>query len=172
MNSLVFLDFDGVVTSKAWQKRARNDMVAEERLWNQVDPLAVRRLNRLAAAGAGFVVSSTWRIMNDVPALQKILDIAGFSGTVVDRTPVFQCFGDDYGLTGRFHPGWSCPDAHRGHEIQAWLDATYPTGVKPPFVILDDSADMRPHLDRLVRTTWSHGLLAHHVDAALQLLQS
>jgi hypothetical protein len=37
-------------------------------------------------------------------------------------------------------------------------------------VILDDDADMEPHMDRLIQTSWKIGLQDAHMNRAIKML--
>jgi len=127
---ILFLDMDGVLNSHAYMvKRKRADPNHELRPWDRndprcwaemVDPEAVMRLNQiLDRAGAKVVISSSWRYAHHYTVMQRILDIAGFTGEVIDETP------------NELHA------PARAHEISAWLQAN--PGTKR-FVILDDGS--------------------------------
>lgn len=157
MRPILFLDFDGVLNSADFQQRwrAAHAGTTTERLHDQLDPAAVQRLNDVVrATGAAVVVSSTWRLCEDsntVEKLQAVLERFGFTGTVVGVTPSLGCSS---------HAGYTCDEGARGAEIEAYL-AALPQ--RPAFAIVDDSADMQPHLHKLVRTSWQEGLQGRHV---------
>jgi hypothetical protein len=159
---IVFLDFDGVLNHAEWFRRRgpkpeTSGEWTEERARWCFDPATAPRLNRLAEAGARFVISSTWR-MGGLEEMRTILSLLGVRGEVIGCTP---------DLSTR-EPGrilWR--SVERGTEIQAWLDAN---GNPGPIVILDDDTDMGPLYDRLVQTDDRTGLLDEHVTRALELL--
>ena len=128
---VIFLDIDGVLAPiRQWDR------------YGDLDPACIQVLNEIAArGGADVVVSSTWRYGKTVAELQAILEAAGFTGRVLDKTP-----------TG-------APGADRGEEIAAWL-AEHAVG---GYVIVDDHVgrgELRAHL---VLTQPAHGL--HPADA-------
>jgi len=102
----------------------------------------------VAACGADVVVSSTWRHGKTVAELQRILEVGGFVGRVLDKTP-----SDIRGAT-------------RGEEIAAWL-ADHAVG---GYVIIDDHADMGELRSHLILTQPAHGLQPADVPRALALL--
>ena len=82
---VVFLDFDGVLNSHAYQAtlppEVRGGVMG-------LDRAAVARLNKLVhAAEAEMVVSSTWRHSRTTRQLRDLLQEHGFVGTVRGRTP-------------------------------------------------------------------------------------
>lgn len=162
MRPVVFLDFDGVLNSARFHRQIRAAEGERVKLWDRLDPHGVARVNEIVGrAGADVVVSSSWRLMSEhdsPPTLQSLLHRHGFMGRVVGVTPGLGCS----------HRPWTCSQAHRGHEIDVWLQANG----RRRFVILDDSADMQPHMDRLVRTTWEDGLQDQHVARAVELLSA
>lgn len=88
---VVFLDFDGVLTTPATQ-------------FGFGDPNCVRELNRITTiTDARIVVSSTWRFQG-LKAVRENLKLWGVIAEVIDVTPRLQ---DDSGS--------------RGDEIRQWL---------------------------------------------------
>lgn len=147
---IVFLDFDGVLNSRALVERAPApyaiglDLLAEE---------AVARVERLCVeSGAGIVVCSTWRLTFDRAALEALLRAKGLrTASVLDVTPMIP-----------YKRG-------RGQEIQAWLDRS-----RAPIdgmVILDDEPDMLHLLPWLVQSSFETGLTDAHLAAAQRILQ-
>lgn len=141
---VLFLDVDGVLNSMTWFASQPPTAVTE------VDPAAVRRIQRIVAAtGAKVVLSSSWRNKGDNNDLEQKLVAAGVP--IDDRTPWLD--GDLW---------------HRGDEIQQWLDdhpGTY------PFAILDDDADAGEHHPaRFVRTYTRVGMYGKHEKRVVELL--
>jgi hypothetical protein len=160
MKPILFLDIDGVLNSREFLKR--------EGL-SQVDLITVRRLNRIVdVTKAEVVISSSWRTFADTNTPEKIerfLDENGFSGSVSGMTPVLGC-------EEHIKRGWErCHDAHRGHEIAAYLKKRFQDTDYPSFVILDDDSDMNPFMDRLVQTSFEDGLQAYHAGKAIDMLK-
>jgi hypothetical protein len=136
-----------VLTSQAYWRRRE---AGEPGTGGRLDPLAVRRLNRLVhQAKATVVVSSMWR-MAGLPWVRAELLAAGGTVSIAEQTPV---------LAGQT----------RGTEIAAWLGASrWPAAA---FVILDgddDMGDLRPHL---VRTDSQVGVTDADVTRALRVLR-
>ncbi len=146
---VIFLDFDGVITSP----RA---FTAQEERWGRdnrelrwADPIACDLVGRLLAKhDAILVVSSTWRA-----SLAQCSVILG-----------------RYDLDRYLHDDWRTgedPQRHRGNEIQAWLDEHG----SPPFIILDDDTDMTPEqMPWLVATCSINGMMLADYDKADKLL--
>ncbi len=147
---IVFLDFDGVLNSRALVERAPApdaiglDLLAEE---------AVARVERLCVeGGAGIVVSSTWRLTFDRAALEGLLRAKGLRrAPVLDVTPMIP-----------YKRG-------RGQEIQAWLD--HARAPIDGMVILDDEPDMLHLLPWLVQSSFETGMTDAHLAAAQRILQ-
>ncbi len=154
---IVFLDFDGVLNSKAYEDSLPQDQRQHPL---GIDPLAVARLNVLCArSGAVVIVTSMWRLKRTVHGLRAILTDAGFTGTVLGKTSGVCQQSQNKRLT-------------RGEEIQAWLDCAPLYGIDvESFVIIDDNDDMGHLSNELVRTTFASGLQDEHVNAALWLLE-
>jgi hypothetical protein len=121
---LIFLDFDGVLNNRrsmhaSWGFGVRpHDM----QLTRTVDPFCVSLLNRIIElTGAGFVVSSTWRLYHP-ETIPSALAWGGFKhrNAYFGQTP---SNGDS-----------------RGSEIAEWL-VNSPDLAGGPYCILDDDSD-------------------------------
>jgi hypothetical protein len=150
---IVFLDFDGVLNSRALVERSATpyapgiELLADD---------AVARVERLCVdAGASIVVSSTWRLTFDRAALQEMLRAKGLATTtILDITPMIP------------------HKRGRGQEIQLWLD-TAPRARGFPvegLVILDDEPDMLHLTPWLVLSSFETGLTDAHVALAMSVL--
>ena len=135
---VIFRDIDGVLAPiTRWDR------------YGELDPACIQVLNEIVArAGADVVVSSTWRYGKTAPELQKLLEVEGFTGCVLDTTPI------------------GAPGANRGEEIAAWL-AEHPVA---GYVIIDDHADMGPLRPHLVQTHPARGLQPADAPRAVALL--
>jgi hypothetical protein len=150
---IVFLDFDGVLNSRALVERAAAPHVPGLDL---IDEDAVARLERLCVdGGAGVVVSSTWRLTFDCSTLEEMLRAKGLVTTaILDMTPVIP------------------HKRGRGSEIQLWLDtAQHARGWSiEGMVILDDEADMLHLTPWLVQSSFETGLTDEHLALAKSML--
>ena len=137
---VIFLDVDGVLAPiRRWDR------------YGDLEPACIQVLNEIVARGhADIVVSSTWRHGKTVAQLQAILEAQGFTGRVVDTTPI------------------GPPGADRGEEIAAWL-AEHAVG---GYVIIDDHADMGELGARLVLTHPAYGLQPADVPRAIAMLRA
>jgi hypothetical protein len=158
---IVFLDFDGVLNSRASHGKA--DMVHPDDVsvrlgMRGLDLVHVPPLNQiLRESGAKIVLSTTWRILYPLERLTALLEWLGVEAPVVGVTP-----------RGAFDPKRGLyMSSVRGLEIQDWLD-NHP-GVTD-FVILDDSSDMAHLMPKLIQTDDATGLTQAHVAPALRLL--
>ena len=150
---IVFLDFDGVLNSRALVERSRRPHVPGPGL---LSGDAVARVERLCVdGGAAVVVSSTWRRTFDRPALQDMLRAKGLT-----TTPVL-------GITPIIHH-----KRGRGQEIQLWLDTAPRAGgwSVDGMVILDDEPDMLHLVPWLVQSSFETGLTDDHLVAAKSVL--
>ncbi len=144
MSAVLFLDVDGVLNSASWFASQGPMGVTE------VDPRAVRRIQRIVAkTGAKVVLSSSWRKRGDGPnELEDKLLAAGVP--IDDRTPHLE--------------------GTRGDEIAAWL-AAHPEITT--FAILDDDADAGDCApERFVRCYWRTGMYGKHEKAVIALLSA
>ncbi len=135
---IVFLDIDGVLAPiRDWDR------------YGDLERACVEVLNEIVAtAGAEVVVSSTWRYGKTVAELQVMLEAEGFTGRVVDKTPIV------------------APGARRGEEIAAWLAGHAVAG----YVIIDDHADMGALGGELVLTHPGRGLRPADAPRAIEIL--
>lgn len=153
---VIFLDIDGVLNSGKYIKSLDAD------LWdnpvNQMDPVAVARLNVITdATKAKIVVSSSWRLPflthpTPLPALQGCMKSYGISGDII---------------------GMTCEKANalrnrRGKEIQKWINDHYNDIEK--YVIIDDDSDMGRIRTHQVLTKFEDGLQDFHVDRIIEIL--
>jgi hypothetical protein len=128
-----------------------------DELWddpkNQMDPIAVARLNRITdETGASIVVTSTWRkAFHFVHQLRDSMIGYGITGNVIDMTPDLILMGN-----------------HRGDEIKMWL-AMQEQDKIDVFVVLDDESvtSMDEHL---IKTSFDDGLQDSHVELAIAKL--
>jgi hypothetical protein len=153
---VLFLDVDGVLNSAEFFHRVRDTITKDRHVAiEHIDPEAVKRLSDIVdATGAKIVISSVWRYMHRPAEMWAILGHHGFRGHVI-------------GATRR-----STESKARGKEIDAWLSESGSDRKDPVecFAILDDDADMEPHMDRLVQTSWQSGLQDAQVKQAIKLL--
>ena len=148
--SVLMLDFDGVLNSRAYlYQRGVRLRCESDSATSDIDPKAVSRLNEIVErTGCDVVISSSWRYGNTTPELEGMLRQRGYRHTVLDSTP--RSF-----------------DEIRGHEIQAWLNDN---GNPSPICILDDCADMAHLMPFLVKTDMATGLQDEHVERAAAML--
>lgn len=158
---VILLDVDGVLNCE-WCKVKIDGFhfVMDEKL---------KLLKQLAErTKAEIVLSSTWRFgwdyMNaDIPEndvfrqreIRHFLALREFGLEFLDYTPVINESMN-----------------HRGEEIDRWLREWKGNPVES-FVILDDlnGKYLRPHANRLVRTSIRNGLEQKHVELAVKILE-
>ena len=135
---VIFLDIDGVLAPiRQWDR------------YGDLDPACIQVLNEIVTrGGADVVVSSTWRYGKTVAALQEILEEAGFTGSIVDMTPI------------------GAPGADRGAEIASWLAEHTVSG----YVIIDDHVNLGALRTRLVLTHPARGLQPADAPRAIAML--
>jgi len=178
---VVFLDFDGVLNSRGhflgvdetippsaaelqtirriqdeYGNRWTRGMIAHD--LRSLNSEMVKRVQWLVEkTDASVVISSSWRHGHSIPAMQGLLAYHGFTGPILDVTPI----------SVPTPAGFSNP--LRGHEIQAWLDL-HPEVER--FVILDDDTDMAHLSEYLVRTDFAVGLTEEKALEALFILEA
>jgi hypothetical protein len=174
---VVFLDIDGVLNSKEYvlKLEARHKALGHDReactcfkLYQQIDPAAVARVNRLVAAtGAKIVISSSWRKLFDPPELHRMLSEHGLIADIIGETP--DAYDESLRPDLKLEYGLEGSRIFRGHEIDYWL--RYTGKDVDRFVIFDDDSDMAMHKNRLVQTDSQDGLLDEHVELAIRVLE-
>jgi hypothetical protein len=152
MQRLCFIDIDGVLNSIVFFAKTTNKRNKPE---NDIDPEAVKRLNRLIREGRlEAVLSSTWRTLYSMDEMQKFLARRGFKSKLVGRTPDLS---NSHG-----------PDA-RGDEILHYI--TRLDKAPAAAVILDDVEPMGKMTPLTVYTDEAVGLTDRDVDLALALIE-
>lgn len=156
---VVFLDVDGVLNAS----RRVVEGTKGFQLKDWVIPKAVEHLNRITDATDGkLVISSTWRIGKTISELRVMFAEVGCHAPVIGKTAHGPC-------SWHAKAGYpECSVAHRGFEIQEWLD-NCPEQVES-FVILDDDSDLEPNLDHWVHTDLYRGLTRRNVEKAIRIL--
>lgn len=140
---VIFLDIDGVLTSKA---SAMVQALDRGGLLLMPHPVHVAVLNAIIlTVDARVVISSTWR--RHYQEMLEELQKAGLKGEILGATPYL-------------------PGEQRGTEIQAWLNE-HPE--VESFVILDDDVDMGDLREYLVKTDTQDGLLATHIPEVFKV---
>lgn len=149
---VIFLDFDGVLTSR--ESMIRNNNAQD---FEKFDDKCVGILNEIIArTGAVIVVTSGRRIGKMRVQLREMLHEAGVVGIVIDKTEVLRFGGEKRGL-----------------EIQDWLDRFRSSRDSiEGIVILDDDTDMEHLRDYLVLTNTWEGLQQEHIDKAVKILMT
>ncbi len=137
---VLFLDVDGVLNSLEWFAVHRDAS-------SEIDPRAVRRVERIIAkTGATVVLSSAWRLSSD-----SIVKVRRSGIPIADCTPYYS--GE---------PRWV--------EIMSWLQDNPET---LSYAILDDDGDAGVTTpDRFVQTNWVSGLTDMQADRVIAILNS
>ena len=155
---VLFLDVDGVLNHHRCMCKGID-----------IDPECVLLLNEVLkrVPEVDIVISSVWRA-NGVEKMSFLLESTGLNqGKRIEHNDSDNMrdwvFHDRIiGTTGKYQ-------SPRGLEIQEWLDA-HPEVER--FVILDDDSDMLDEqLPFFVQTSTDTGLLPHHVDDIVKILE-
>lgn len=160
---VTFIDIDGVCNAGWAANRPeykRNGILF-------VIPQKLELLRKIVdASDTKLVLSSTWR--------QGYYDLQNGikSRDADDYIALVEKFAE-YGLEFLGHTPISNGGMnHRGEEIDMWLKSWDREPVES-FTILDDlnGRYLRPHSNRLVRTSFTQGLMQKHVDMAIKILE-
>ena len=149
---VIFLDFDGVLNSEQFVRMLYRQN-KRGGLCKEFCPIASSNLLHILTEvpDCKIVVSSSWRIGMSVEDLQTLLfencDVP--KERVIDKTAYLN-------------------DVPRGLEIQDWLDK-HPEVTH--FVIVDDDSDMEHLKEKLVQTSWRHGLMLEQADSVIKALE-
>lgn len=155
LSKVIFLDIDGVLNSEAFYKDGlyRNlkipDLTSSELFWaKQLCVTQMSMLNTLVyLTGAKVVVSSTWRKMLDLKALNKLFKLRGAEFEIMAKTVV--------------------NNSIRGEEIQEFINEHKVES----YIILDDDSDFLPEqLPYHVHVHYRTGLNQQDLDISIALL--
>lgn len=161
MKYIVFLDFDGVLTSS----RVHYAHNATYPMWARFDPVAVDFLNRIhdTFVDVSFVWSTTWR--------------NGIVETAHTEHWAWSMFANA-GFRGQFGKPWRVNQNNdqskyhvRAEEVKEYLN-DYGSGTKD-FLVLDDSDynwDKALPVKRWVKTDSENGLLWKHMRDAMSMM--
>lgn len=137
---IIFLDIDGVLNSQIFysgeRKKIKKRSKDQDKLdyhKNQIDGTAIQFLNSLIAeTGAKVVISSTWRMGSTLEYLQQLFKEKGFTGEIIDFTPIHR---ESYSLHGNEIYQWI------GDNSQMLCNSNSGSDFKE-YVIFDDDSDM------------------------------
>ena len=152
-DSIIFLDFDGVLNTEQYQARLAVDGTPNKDAWGPLfDPRAVDNLRKIIeATGAAIVISSSWRYIHRLGSLRMMWEIRELPGEILDILPC----GATY--------------ISRGEDIECWLNQHGQTD----YVIIDDLNDFYPtQLDRYVETNPIVGITEANATIAIEILNS
>ena len=148
---VIFLDFDGVITTYSTK-------------WN-ISLRHVKRVKKICdETGAKLVISSSWRHEN----VQKTIDgIIGKTKLCPRNKMLYWLIDNIYDITPWFSDK-KYNGTGRGGEIQTWLD-------KHPevdnYVIIDDETDMLDEqIFNFVQTDWTFGIQDREVKLCIDIL--
>lgn len=161
--NIVFLDFDGPIVNHRASLSAGEDRCGGG--MSYLDPIACGLVKRLCEEhNARIVVSSSWRTDFDLTTMQAVL---GAACPGLDR---FVYPDQDHWRTVSyvFSEEMQIYTSDRGREIAKWLSDN--KNVWKDFVVIDDMADMRPVMDRLVKVDAYEGFGFHAYMKAKKLL--
>ena len=161
---VIFLDIDGVLNCMHCKMKIDGfNFIMDEKI-----ELLKQLVDR---TGAKIVLSSTWRFG------WAYMEASGEKDTFQKREiRHFLALKEklhEFGLELMdYTPVTNESMNHRGEEIDQWLRERDSEPVES-FVILDDlnGKYLRPHSDRLVRTSIRNGLEQRHVDLAVKILE-
>jgi hypothetical protein len=163
MAKIIFLDIGGVLVN-------RQSLMKASGLRSTAWPSCVEALNSVTKeTGAQIVISSTWRYFHKQMGYESPLTFMraklaewGVTGKVIGCTP---------DLARKTNGSALYVAVERGDEIQAWLDSeSYERRPVESFCIVDDDADMKHLLSRLVRTDFAEGFTQAHAARAIEML--
>ncbi len=147
MKKILFLDFDGVLNPKWWERKKPLDEYGVS-----FDPKTVACLEKIIAeTGANIVISSSWKNMG-LSVVQDMWRERGLPGKVIDITP-------DYLGESLLCSELNNDDVlyERGCEIKGWL-SLHKDEISH-YAILDDMDDILPEQQqRFVQTDPDLGL--------------
>ena len=162
MRKVIFLDIDGVLNPKWWERKKPAD-----RFGCLFDAKAVANLGKIVEeTEAEIVISSSWKDMGLVE-LQNMWRDRNLPGKIVDITPDYMSdellLKEDSADMDYLY--------ERGSEIQGWL-LLHGDDVSR-YVIIDDMDDILPEQkSHFVQTDPEVGITEEDVDKAVRLLNN
>jgi hypothetical protein len=86
---IIFLDFDGVLTTERYLARLAIDGKPDKDAWGPLfDPRAVTNLRTIIdATGAAIAISSSWRYIHRLGSLRMMWEVRALPGDVLDILP-------------------------------------------------------------------------------------
>jgi hypothetical protein len=150
---VIFLDFDGVLNSVGsfiYNNRLKLLGLTETPTHKSFCPVSCSNLEYILeeCPDVQVVVSSTWRRNKTLEALKEILKVHHImADRMIGTTPI-------------------CASRYRGDEIKEYLDS-HPEVTE--FVIIDDDSDMKPYMDRLVKTENRNGLTFTDAEKVIEM---
>lgn len=156
---IIGLDVDGVLNASFTKERLDGFIF--------VSPCKLELLKQLIdRTGARVLLTSTWR--HGWVDVEKGLNTRDAAHFIALRDKLLE-----YGIELMDHtPVTNGSMNRRGEEIGMWLDSWDGEPIES-LVLLDDlnGAYLRPFSNRLVRTSFTKGLLQKHVDMAVKILE-
>ena len=151
---IIFLDIDGVLNFNGCRDKIGGVYFVNDDKIKLLKEIIDR-------TDAKIVLSSTWRLgwfdrdhymftvnAEDFEKLEQKLK--EFDIEFLSRTPLTK-------------------ERYRGSEIELWLEKWNGEEVEK-FVIIDDDSDMKPYMDRIVKTSFEVGLTKENVEMAVKML--
>ena len=167
--SYLFLDFDGVLNTEAWQRHCREaGLPAEDGFGPVFDPEAVGHLGAILTAvpRTRVVITSSWK-WEGMDKMRRLWMNRNLPGALVGITTDPVAALDEEALE-RINRG-ELP-VGRGAEIRAWLEAHGETGA--PYLILDDMPDFYPdQLPHFIETDPRVGITLEDAARAVRILK-
>lgn len=149
----LFVDFDGVLNSVGsfiFNNRLKLLGLTETPTHQAFCPIASSNLEYILEElpDVQVVVSSSWRKHKTLAALKKVFEVNHLlPERMIGTTPVSE-------------------EGYRGKEIEQYLKE-HPEVTE--FVILDDDGDMKPYMDRLVKTDSRNGLTFTDAEKVIEM---
>jgi HAD domain in Swiss Army Knife RNA repair proteins len=150
---VLFVDFDGVLTSVGsiiYNNRLKLLGLTDTPTHESFDPIACSNLQYILEElpDVQVVVSSTWRKHKTLHALQEVFKVNNLlPERMIGTTPISE-------------------EGYRGKEIEAYLKE-HPEVTE--FAIIDDDSDMKPYMDRLVKTDSRNGLTFTDAEKVIEM---
>ena len=126
-DKLIFLDIDGTINNSAMNYSMEYYKLINDigTIHGRLSSINIANLNSITdQTEAKIVISSSWRILYDLPELRDILYDAGVTGEIIGLTPILGA------------------NTLRGNEIYKYIKDNYSYDFEPNYVILDDGTDM------------------------------
>ncbi|MBQ2521547.1 MAG: hypothetical protein II537_02450 [Bacteroidales bacterium] len=166
---IIFLDFDGVLNTEAWQRHCiERGIPTEDGFGPAFDPESVAHLEEIVDAfpDTAVVITSSWKL-DGIARMQRLWEKRSLPGKLLGITPDYVPKFDERTFDDILQ---GILPVERGAEIKEWQKRNNATDC--PYVILDDLQDFYPDQQaHFVEIDPRMGITAEDASRAIEILR-